>query len=66
VIDSEFVFRFSNVNPANRATTVLFEENLIVLFRSVPNNLPMYIPTTLANGMSSVCCFICVPEFCYW
>ena len=65
VIDSEFVFRFSNVNPANRATTVLFEENLIILFIRFPNNLPMYIPTTSANRMSFVCCFIGVPEFCY-
>ena len=30
------------------------------------SDLPMYIPTSLADGMSSVEFFICKPKICYW
>jgi len=66
MIYSEFVFRIKVMNPAYRATTALFGENRIELFTTLPSNLPMYIPTTSANRMSSVEFFISEPEICYW
>jgi len=54
------------MNPAYRATTALLGENRIELVTTFPSNLPMYIPTTSANRMSSVEFFICEPEICYW